>query len=52
MVYTILYNGTLNYKTPYFSDPKASVGKDDLVRALKVSLDNAIIEIVAKNQVE
>lgn len=31
------------------TDPKTSVGKDDLVKALKVSLDNGIIEIVANN---
>lgn len=52
MVYTIMFNGTLNYKTPYLADPKASVGKDDLVRALKVSLDNALVEIVSGNTIE
>ncbi|EAR96275.2 transporter family ABC domain protein (macronuclear) [Tetrahymena thermophila SB210] len=52
MVYTIMYNGTLNYKTPYLADPKASVGKDDLVKSLKVSLDNALIEIVAQNTID
>lgn len=51
MVYTILFNKTLNYKNTYFSDPKASLGKDDLVRALKLSLDNAMIEIVEKNTI-
>jgi hypothetical protein len=48
-VYTILYNYTLNYKTPYLTDPKASVGKDDLIRALKTSLDSGLAEIVANN---
>lgn len=42
--YTIMYNYTLLYRSPYFSDIKISYPKDAYATALKVSLDNAILK--------
>lgn len=39
-----MYNYTLLYRSPYFSDIKISYPKDAYATALKVSLDNAILK--------
>jgi hypothetical protein len=41
--YTILYNYTLLYKTPYLSDQKQPYPKDAMASSLKISLDNALL---------
>ncbi|EGR29336.1 hypothetical protein IMG5_158040 [Ichthyophthirius multifiliis] len=51
-MYTILYNSTLNYRSAFLTDPKKAVGKEDLLLSLKLSIDNAIIEIVQNNKYE
>lgn len=43
MFYTILYNYTLLYRSPYLSDMKIAYPKDAYASSLKISLDNAIL---------
>lgn len=38
-----MYNYTLLYRSPYFSDVKISYPKDEFATSLKISLDNAIL---------
>jgi hypothetical protein len=46
--YSIVYNNSLLFKSPYFSTWKASYPKDDIAFALKLSVDNAIISYFSK----
>lgn len=46
--YTIIYNYTLLYKTPYLSDFRSAYPKDAIATSLKVSVDNAILREFAE----
>jgi hypothetical protein len=50
--YTIAFNWTLNYKSPYMTTLDRAYPKDDLPLRLKVSIDNALIEIFTKNDIQ
>lgn len=49
-MYSVVYNWTLDFTSPYLSDQNANWDKNNLVLKLKLSIDNAIAQLFEEYQ--
>ena len=50
--YTIVYNWTLNFRSPFLSDQTAHWPKDAFALRLKTSIDNGLVDLFSKYDIE